>query len=245
MNDTLEMEKAFIQEVKKHFTMVYTRGNNDEELYELIDLLHIEHHKKYLDLGTGSGYVAFQMADRFPYAIIEGLDIVEEMRIRNQNEAKTKGLSNVSFLKYDGITFPVEDDCYDGIITRYSLHHFPNIERTASEMDRVLKTKSTIVICDCIPTKDDHVRFIDSWMRVLGDGHVSFRTVEEYQKVLGKYNFKLKQHIQKHILCPRENSDIYRRLLNEHKREADSYHYHIDGKTIWLDEPVVHLLFER
>lgn len=245
MNTILEDEKAFVKKVKKHFNRVYVRGNNDVQLRELIDLLDVQGNKKYLDLGTGSGYVSFGIAKRCPSAYVDGLDIVEEMRDRNQDEAQKRGLDRLSFFCYDGTLFPMEDTFYDGIIARYTLHHFPNIERTVSEMDRILKKHSRIVICDCVPTNSDEDGFIDKWMQVLGDGHISFRRVEEYKRLLGKYGFTLKKVVNRSIMCPRDNNETYRRLISENLDVADSYHYMIEKETIWLDEPVVYLAFER
>ena len=62
--------------------------------------------------------------------------------MEKQNEkAKDNNLCNVSFISYDGIEFPFGNKTFDMVITRYALHHFPNLDKTFNEIDRVLKKR--------------------------------------------------------------------------------------------------------
>ncbi len=240
-----ELERKIVEEVKKNFIKVYTNGNNNQEVDKMIRLLDIKEQGHYLDLGTGSGYVAFRLADVNDSIFVDGLDVVDSMIDRNNSVAQKEQRKNMHFFCYEGVEFPMRDKKYDGLIARYTLHHFPNIEKTIQEMDRVLKEKSRIVICDCIRTEMDIDGFIDKWMKLLGDGHVSFVDVEKYCEMLGKYGFQLIARYDITIKCPRIMDEKYQFLLTRYNQEAKSYQYTIEKDTIWLTEPVAILCFER
>ena len=94
---------------------------------------------KILDLGTGSGYLSFPIAQKYPNISIIGLDIVEKALEVNRSVAKEKNIRNISFISYNGIDFPVADSEFDMVISRYALHHFPDIQKSISEVSRVIK----------------------------------------------------------------------------------------------------------
>ncbi|MCR4775339.1 MAG: class I SAM-dependent methyltransferase [Saccharofermentans sp.] len=51
---------------------------------------------KILDLGTGSGYLAFRIAKDNPGCIVTGLDIVSATLEENTKRAQEDGLNNLS-----------------------------------------------------------------------------------------------------------------------------------------------------
>ena len=57
----------------------------------------------------------------------------------NRERTDRENLSNLSFVCYDGIDFPFTDASFDIVISRYALHHFPDIEHSIGEVSRVLK----------------------------------------------------------------------------------------------------------
>lgn len=94
---------------------------------------------RILDLGTGSGYLAFPFAEKYRQAEVVGLDIVEKTLKTNQKKAELNKINNLHFINYEGMDFPFEDNSFDIVITRYALHHFPAINKTFQEISRVLK----------------------------------------------------------------------------------------------------------
>ena len=126
-------EKSFKE---KNYYNKQTQDNN--HLNKIIECLNIKDNMKILDLGTGSGYLAFNIAKKYNNVTIIGLDIVKETLERNKEKAKENNISNISFVSYDGIEFPFDNNTYDMVITRYALHHFSNLDKTFNEIDRVL-----------------------------------------------------------------------------------------------------------
>jgi ubiquinone/menaquinone biosynthesis C-methylase UbiE len=95
--------------------------------------LNISVHGTYLDLATGTGYVGLAIAKQYPQSSIIGLDIADEIIQKNQQRP------NITFQVFDAIGFPSFSFQFDGIICRYALHHFPQIDTTLKELRRVLK----------------------------------------------------------------------------------------------------------
>lgn len=74
-----------IEKTKKSFEesfetgAFYNKQTQDKKHLELIlNYLNINPGMKILDLGTGTGYLAFPLAKRYPEVNIIGLDIVEK-----------------------------------------------------------------------------------------------------------------------------------------------------------------------
>ena len=67
---------------------------------------------------------------------------------------------NLSFVNYDGVDFPFEVGSFDMVITRYALHHFPDISHSIGEVSRVLKKGGRFFISDPCPNDCDDSRFV-------------------------------------------------------------------------------------
>ena len=148
----------------------------------IVNILSLDIHDgmKILDLGTGTGYFAFAIAQKHSQIEIVGLDIVEKTLLMNQRKAEIMGLHHLKFKNYDGVKLPFADETFDLIITRYALHHFPVIEDTFQEIKRVLKSNAKFFIADPAPNCNDKERFVDAYMQMKKDGHIQFYTLEEW-----------------------------------------------------------------
>ena len=138
---------------------------NTEHLNSILNMLTVQDGNKILDLGTGSGYLAFNIAKKYPQTAVVGLDIVSKTLEQNRILALKQGVSNLEFIDYDGMIFPIGDNTFDWIVTRYALHHFPEIQHSFNEMARVLKPEGCLFISDPTPNKADTNRFVDSYMQ--------------------------------------------------------------------------------
>ena len=76
----------------------YNRQTQDKEHPEkILDFISIKNGMKILDLGTGSGYLSFQIASRYPNCDVTGLDIVRDSLEANRTRAAAEGIQNLSF----------------------------------------------------------------------------------------------------------------------------------------------------
>lgn len=80
---------------KKYYEM---QTQDNEHLRRILDSLLINNNSRVLDLGTGSGYLAFPIAESHVDCEVVGLDIVVDALENNRNMAKEEGLDNLTFV---------------------------------------------------------------------------------------------------------------------------------------------------
>ncbi len=226
----------------------YNKQTQDlEHLTAILDFLPIQSGMKVLDLGTGSGYMSFPLAEKYPDVTIVGLDIVEMALERNSKKAEEEQLNNLSFLSYDGSNFPFEENSFDLVITRYALHHFPDIKHSISQVRRVLKQTGMFFISDPTPNENDTERFVDAYMQLKKDGHIQFYSKEEWIELCGAQNLKLVSSFDSSIRFPKEKSTAvgFEELMKKYSKDIiDSYDLKVTQEEIYITEKVNNLLFK-
>ncbi|MBO4524343.1 MAG: class I SAM-dependent methyltransferase [Ruminococcus sp.] len=223
----------------------YNKQTNDKSHLEaILDILPIKSDMRILDLGTGSGYLAFALANKYPKATIIGLDIVEKALDQNRHSAKLDGLSNISFFTYNGITFPFENRSFDMVVSRYALHHFPDISKSISEVSRVLTDNGYFFISDPTPNEEDIYGFVDEYMQVKTDGHIRFRSYSEWIAICKKSGFKFTDSFKSIIRFPRKYDKIYATIMNRYPKEiVNGYGIKTTKDEILITEQVNNILF--
>lgn len=236
-----EFEKSFLEE-----SYYKKQTLDDKHLNLLLTLAAPQNSDTILDLGTGTGYVAFALAKQNNSLNITGLDIVTKTLERNKELASGMNLNNLNFISYDGISFPVPDECMDIIITRYAMHHFPNIQEIFKEIYRVLKPKGKLVIADPTPNSNDNIRFVDNFMKIKPDGHIKFYTLEQYKELGENYGFKFISNNSSTIRFPRKQPNDYISLISKTDTSIISdYDVKIIDEEIWITEQVLNMVFEK
>lgn len=227
----------------------YNKQTRDEKHLELIlDFLKVKEGMKILDLGTGTGYLAFPVAEKYPEVTVTGLDIVEKALEENRRKAEEKGLKNLRFVNYSGMEFPFEKDTYDMIITRYALHHFPNIRDTFREVGRVLKPGGILFLSDPAPNADDTERFVDAYMQMKKDGHIKFYTKEEWQEIGEGAGLRYVDGFETSIRFPKkkETAPEFEEILKRFDEAViRGYAVEVVEDEIWITEKVNNLLFQN
>ncbi|MGN0788640.1 MAG: class I SAM-dependent methyltransferase [Christensenellales bacterium] len=246
-----------IQATKEGFEKSFAEGTlydrqtqDDKHLSRIIDSLHLKPHAKVLDLGTGTGYVALAIARRYQEVQVVGLDIVQDALAKNTEIAKREGLSNVRFLSYDGGNFPFQAGEFDIVVTRYALHHFPDIRATFGEISRVLKPGGGLFVADPTPNDDDTSRFVDDYMKMKPDGHIKYYTLSEWQSLGQSVGLKAVDCFESSITFPRLKSTAigFEVIKARHGQKiVDSYGVHSsdDGRYIFITQRVLNVTFTK
>lgn len=227
----------------------YNKQTQDEHhLKNILDFLPLKTDMKILDLGAGSGYLSFPIAKKNPTISIIGLDIVEKALESNRTKAREENIRNISFVSYNGIDFPFADNEFDMVISRYALHHFPDIHKSISEVSRVIKQGGFFFISDPTPNVNDTSRFVDEYMQLKKDGHIKFYTKDELLQICGKYGLQFKKYFDSAIRFPRKKDTAYRidELLKKHdKKIVEGYELEIAKDEIYVTEQVNNILFYK
>lgn len=102
-----------------------------------------------LDLGTGPGYVAAQIARRRPGLCMVGLDLAAHMVKEAANQASEAGLDGRGlWLQADGHDLPFADGSFDLVVSSFALHHWHDPLHVFDEVARVLAPEGRYYIAD-------------------------------------------------------------------------------------------------
>jgi len=223
-----------------------SQTQDKEHLTKILAALDVHENCRILDLGSGSGYLSFSIAVQNLNSRVVGLDIVSKTLENNKAKATEQGITNLDFVSYDGVTFPFEDNTFDIVVTRYALHHFPNMKRAFGEISRVLKPNGQLFLTDPTPNREDENRFVDAYMQLKDDGHIKFYTMAEFEKIANSVSLKLEKSFFTQIRFPRKRTqDCENLLANENETMIQSYAISVLGSEIWITEKVLNLSFRN
>ena len=230
-------------------TDFYNRQTQDSgHLERILGFVKIREGMRILDLGTGSGYLSFPIAKNNQGCEVVGLDIVNAALDANRAKADAEGIKNLSFVSYDGIDFPFEADSFDLVVTRYALHHFPDIEHSIGEVSRVLKSDGMLFISDPCPNECDTERFVDDYMRLKKDGHIKFYTKDQWIDICGRQGLIVTDSFDSSIRFPKkkDTANGYEEVLKKHdKAVIESYDLLETDTELFITEQVNNIMFEK
>lgn len=93
-----------------------------------------------LDLGTGPGYAAVEIARQRPGLRMVGLDLAAHMVEKATHQAARARLDGQGFwLQADGHLLPFTDSSFDLVVSSFALHHWDDPLRVLNEIARVLR----------------------------------------------------------------------------------------------------------
>lgn len=105
-----------------------------------------------LEIGSGPGVLALEIATRLPEAQVVGADLAEAMVERATERAGRDGvLGRVRFELADAAALPLPDASVDAVISTLSLHHWAYPAAVFAEIGRVLRPGGVALIYDLRP----------------------------------------------------------------------------------------------
>lgn len=208
---------------------------DDNHLHLLLDLVNGGKYNKILDIGTGTGYLAFPLAEQFPTASVCGIDIADVIVEKNNATVKEKGIPNLSFQAFDGIKYPFSDESVDLIVTRYAFHHFPDVVNSIQQMNKILVKGGKVLVSDPMRNENDDNRIIDSFMRVKKDGHIQFYSSNELDDLFTDNGFIKENQVITELKFPFAKQVEYIELYDQTtNKEKSIYDITNDNGVIWV-----------
>lgn len=237
MNNNVEnvkqAKKSFnnILENKKYARII----KDDNQLSLLLDLVDDGKHNKILDIGTGTGYLAFPLAEKFPTASVCGIDIAEVIVEKNNATVKKKGIPNLTFQVFDGLKYPFPDESFDLIVTRYAFHHFPDVVDSIQQMNKILVKGGKVLVSDPMRNEKDDNGIIDSFMRVKRDGHIQFYSSNELDEIFINNGFKKENQVITDMKFPFAQQIEYIKIYDKiTDKDKSLYEITNDNGVIWI-----------
>ncbi|QGM98748.1 class I SAM-dependent methyltransferase [Methylocystis parvus] len=112
---------------------VHARGPDLDALEGVVSDAHPVH---ALDLGAGGGHVSYLMARHATR--VTAADLSEEMLATIRATARANGLANIDAAQALAERLPFPDAHFDFLASRYSVHHWRDVEAGLREAHRVL-----------------------------------------------------------------------------------------------------------
>lgn len=101
-----------------------------------------------LDVCTGTGDLAFELADRVgPSGSVVGVDFSEEMLDRATAKAATKR-APATFAPADALDLPFDTDSFDGATVAFGARNLADLDRGLTEMARVVRPGGRVVVLE-------------------------------------------------------------------------------------------------
>ena len=138
---------------------------------------------RVLDLGCGPGIVTEALAIEAVEVI--ALDLSPEMIQRARQRCEEAGQKNVRFAVGKAENLPFHNASFDVIVTRLTIHHFPDPKVALSEMIRALKPSGKIVIADIVSSQIHEESDLHNALEILRDpSHVRMLSYTELKHLI-------------------------------------------------------------
>ena len=160
-----------------------------KDLDLLISMLDLKKNYKALDVGTGPGFVAFEMSAKV--AVSVGLDMNEHMLDIAVRKAEDDNKSNVIFVKGDALSMPFPDNVFDIVSCRRVAHHIKDKKRFIEEAWRVLKKGGKFGITDLLKPMNDKKDLFNKFEKARDTSYISSESLDYWFKLLKENAFQV------------------------------------------------------
>jgi SAM-dependent methyltransferase len=127
---------------------LYRRVANDVAALAVND----ESPANVLEIGSGPGELAFEIARRLPQAKVLGVDLADAMVARAAERAREAAVHlRVQFRLADAANLPLADGSFDIAVSTLSLHHWADPGAVFAELGRVLRPGGVALVYDLRP----------------------------------------------------------------------------------------------
>ena len=241
-----------IKSAKKRFdsqlhTDLYKKVHSDaEQLDKLINLMEISNNQSYLDLGTGNGYIAFELAKRFQNIHVYGLDIATNSIQINKSIKEKEHINNIYFDHYEGMNIPYTDKMFHGCISRYVLHHFPDISASLKELERITQKSGYFILSDPLTYDEDDRGFIDKFQSIINDGHIHFYNRKEIESIFNNHKFVVENEFYSQVRFSRKITTSYKSLFDQTDDDIlNKYSIEFVDDNVFVTVKVMNILFRH
>lgn len=127
-------------------------AHSPRALNELMRLAVPRGDQRWLEAACGPGIVSRRLASEV--ASVHGVDLTPAMIEVARREGQAAGADNVTFEVGDVTALELPDASFDGVITRFSLHHIPAPVRVIEELARIVRSGGSVVVADHLADAD-------------------------------------------------------------------------------------------
>lgn len=133
------------------------------DLQEIVALVRGHGQAEVLDLGCGAGHVSFSVAPHIGRVV--AYDLSPEMLDVVGRAAAERGLGNIATRQGVAEKLPFADDSFDYVLSRFSTHHWRDLDCGLREVRRVLKPGGIAALVDSVspgtPLLDTYLQCVE------------------------------------------------------------------------------------
>ncbi|CAN5295059.1 hypothetical protein BH20ACT9_BH20ACT9_05370 [soil metagenome] len=138
----------------------------------------------WVEVACGPGILSRRLAAGGDRRVV-GVDLTPAMVEQARRHAAADGLANAHFVVGDAYALPLSGRRADGVVTRFSLHHFAVPILGVREMARVVRPGGAVVIADHVCTDERAAAWHQSLERLRDPAHWASLTAPEV-RALGR-----------------------------------------------------------
>ena len=114
----------------------------------LAELLELRGDERVLDVATGTGHAALEIAARLPRGRATGVDFSAGMLAQARQKAAARGIHNVEFAEMDMQALGFNDGQFDAAICAFGIFFVEDMETTLAHVADKVKPGGTVAICN-------------------------------------------------------------------------------------------------
>jgi demethylmenaquinone methyltransferase/2-methoxy-6-polyprenyl-1,4-benzoquinol methylase len=144
---------------------IITLGQDLRWRRETVKHLELNGHSRALDVGTGTGELAFQILRLAPQTKVIAVDFTPQMIRLGQKRDRH---ANVAWVIADVNQLPFSDESFHAVVSGFVLRNVGDIERMLEEQNRILKPRGRIACLETSPpTRNIISLLIAAYMRYI------------------------------------------------------------------------------
>ncbi|HET7580816.1 MAG TPA: class I SAM-dependent methyltransferase [Bacillales bacterium] len=180
---------------------VHAKG---KDLQKLVEMANVDGNEQMLDVATGGGHTANAFAPLVRN--VTAFDITQKMLLAAEKFIKGNGHINVDFVEGDAENIPFAAETFNLVTCRIAPHHFPDVERFATEVHRVLKNNGQFLLDDNIaPEADEFDQFYNTIEKRRDYSHHRALKKTEWLRMLELQGFEI---TEMHRFTKHSNSTV-------------------------------------
>jgi ubiquinone/menaquinone biosynthesis C-methylase UbiE len=156
-----------------------------DDLRRLLELAKLSGDERVLDVATGGGHTALAFAPHVREVV--AVDLTQQMLDAAQAFARSKGATNIRFVRAEAEALPFEDARFEVVVSRIAPHHFADPFAFARESARVLCEGGLFLLDDNMAPADRELdAFMNRFEQWRDPSHVRAYTPPEWAKMLAE-----------------------------------------------------------
>lgn len=187
-------------------TIYKERGHNRAEAVKfIIDSVDLSG-KRILDIGTGQGFTAVEIARRgIP---VKTVDLSEENLQKAYLYAMAESVAEfIEFHLLDAARMGFDDNSFDLVVMVNTLHHLKDFKKTAGEISRVLTPGGIFVVADLT---EEGFEILHSILNSEGREHQrsNRKTIYDIAQIIPEFGLKCRSQdirFQEHLMVAEKN----------------------------------------